>query len=150
MRLVSGIGGEVVFGATLDVWQSDDDGMYGVQHAGLDHAQNLGVLRTDAASGAVATVEAGRLRRNMPDPVPVVVLGRRADGRSLHGRGFGRALVRDAGLRVMQAADAIGIHGLTVQALSDDAKRFYEPVGFEPSPIDPQLLMFTLADMLGC
>lgn len=103
------------------------------------------------ASGALATHEAtGRLRRNMPDPIPVVVLGRLAVDRSLHGKGFGRALVRDAGLRVMQAADAIGIRGLIVQALSDDAKRFYEQVGFEPSPIDPQLLMITLADLIGC
>ncbi len=46
---VTGAGGEAVAGATLDVWQSDDDGMYDVQHAGLGHAQNRGVLHTDAA-----------------------------------------------------------------------------------------------------
>lgn len=86
----------------------------------------------------------------MPDPIPVVVLGRLAVDRSLQGKGFGRALVRDAGLRVIQAADVIGIRGPIVQALSDDAKRFYEQVGFEPSPIDPQLLMITLADLMGC
>lgn len=45
---VTGIGGEAVADATMDVWQSDDDGMYDVQHAGLDHAQNRGVLHTDA------------------------------------------------------------------------------------------------------
>ena len=103
------------------------------------------------ASGAVTCNEAtGRLRRNMPDPIPVVVLGRLAvDGR-LHGKGFGRALVRDAALRVMQAADVIGIRGMTVQALSDEAKVFYEHVGFEPSPIDPKLLMITLADLKLC
>lgn len=66
---------------------------------------------------------------------------------SQHGRGLGRALVRDAALRILQAADVIGIRGMTVQALSDDAKLFYEHMGFEPSPLDPKLLMITLADL---
>ena len=63
---------------------------------------------------------------------------------------MGRALVRDAALRILQAADVIGIRGLTVQALSDDAKIFYEHMGFEPSPLDPKLLMITLADLKMC
>lgn len=100
------------------------------------------------ASGAVTTMEAtGRFRRNMPDPIPVVVLGRLAVDRTLHGKGFGRSLVRDAGMRVIQAADTIGIRGMTVHALSDEARAFYEKVGFEPSPLDPHLLMITLADL---
>ena len=103
------------------------------------------------ASGAVLGSEAtGRLRRNMPDPIPVVVLGRLAVDSSFHGKGFGRAMVRDAGMRVLQAADAIGIRGMTVQALSDEAKVFYERLGFEPSPIDPRLLMISLADLNDC
>jgi GNAT superfamily N-acetyltransferase len=103
------------------------------------------------ASGALCSADAtGRVRRNMPDPIPVVVLGRLAVDTALHGQGFGRALVRDAGLRVLQAADAIGIRGLTVQALSNEAKVFYEHLGFEPSAQDPQLLMITLADLRNC
>ena len=85
--------------------------------------------------------------RNMPDPIPVVVLGRLAVDRTLHGKGIGRALVRDAGLRVIQAADAIGIRGLLVHALSDEARAFYLRVGFDPSPLDPMILMITLADL---
>jgi len=101
------------------------------------------------ASGAVTTTNAtSQFRRNMPDPIPVVVLGRFAVDRTLHGKGFGRSLVRDAGLRVIQAADAIGIRGMTVHALSDEAKAFYEKVGFDPSPLDSHLLMITLADLL--
>lgn len=101
------------------------------------------------ASGAVASDGAtGRFRRNMPNPIPVVVLGRLAVDRELQGRGVGRALIRDAGLRVLQAADAIGIRGLIVQALSDNAREFYERVGFEPSPLDPNLLMITIADLI--
>ncbi|SFU24020.1 GNAT family N-acetyltransferase [Paraburkholderia aspalathi] len=100
------------------------------------------------ASGAVAVDAApGRFRRNMPDPIPVVVLGRLAVDRSLQGRGVGRALMRDAGQRVLQAADAIGIRGLIVHALSTEAQTFYERIGFEPSPIDPMMLMVTLTDL---
>ncbi len=100
------------------------------------------------ASSAVAIGAApGRFRRNMPDPVPVVVLGRLAVDQLHHGKGFGRALVRDAGLRVIQAADAIGIRGLLVHALSPEAAAFYERVGFEQSPLDPMTLMITLADL---
>ncbi|CRY56772.1 Predicted acetyltransferase [Yersinia intermedia] len=102
------------------------------------------------ASSAVASIAApGRFRRNMPDPITVVVLGRLAVDKSLHGQGIGRALVRDAGLRVIQVADTIGIRGMLVHALSDEAKAFYLQVGFEPSPIDPMMLMVTLGDLVG-
>ncbi len=100
------------------------------------------------ASSAVTTdVAPGRFRRNMPNPIPVVVLGRLAVDRSLQGKGVGRALLRDAGLRVIQAADTLGIRGMIVHALSAEAKAFYERVGFDPSPLDPMTLMITLADL---
>ncbi len=103
------------------------------------------------ASGAVAVDEApGRFRRNLPDPIPVVVLGRLAVDCAFQGKGIGRALVRDAGYRVVQAADTIGIRGLVVHALSEEAKVFYQKVGFDPSPLDPMTLMITLADLKAC
>jgi GNAT superfamily N-acetyltransferase len=100
------------------------------------------------ASGGVHIAEApGRFRRNMPDPIPIVVLGRLAIGRAYQGKGIGRALFRDAGLRVLHAAGSIGIRGILVHALSDDARAFYFALGFDPSPIDPMTLMITLADL---
>jgi predicted N-acetyltransferase YhbS len=100
------------------------------------------------ASSAVTTdTAAGRFRRNMPDPIPVVVLGRLAVDQSLQGKGVGRALMGDAGRRVIQAADTIGIRGMIVHALSAEAKAFYERIGFEPSPLDPMTLMVPLADL---
>jgi predicted N-acetyltransferase YhbS len=100
-----------------------------------------------ASSAVTVDTAVGRFRRNMPDPIPVVVLGRLAVDQSLQGKGVGRALVRDAGLRVIQAADTIGIRGMIVHALSADAKIFYERIGFEPSSLDPMMLMVTLADL---
>lgn len=101
------------------------------------------------ASSAITTAAApGRFRRNMPDPVPVVVLGRLAIATSHHGRGLGRALFRDAALRVIHAADAIGIRGMVVHALSDEAKAFYLRLGLEESPLEPMTLMITVSDLL--
>lgn len=100
------------------------------------------------ASGAVKLPEApGRFRRNMPDPIPVAVLGRLAVDRNWQGRSLGRALVRDAGLRLLNAAETLGIRGLLVHAINDEAKNFYLTLGFESSPIDPLTLMVRLQDM---
>jgi len=100
------------------------------------------------ASGGVDVAAApGRFRRNMPDPTPVVILGRLAVDRTRQGRGLGRALFRDGARRVVHAAEAIGIRGLLVHAISEDAKAFYLALGFEPSPISPMTLMVTLADV---
>ena len=100
------------------------------------------------ASGAVAARKAtGRFQRNMPDPIPVVVLARLAVDLGYQGRGLSRALLQDAGRRVMSAADAIGIRGLLVHALDDAARGLYEHLGFDPSPLDPMTLMITLSDL---
>jgi GNAT superfamily N-acetyltransferase len=100
------------------------------------------------ASSAIAVVAApGRFRRNMPDPIPVVVLGRLAVARTHHGSGLGRALFQDAARRTLNAADAVGIRGMIVHAISEEAKAFYLRLGLEPSPVDPMMLMVTLADL---
>jgi GNAT superfamily N-acetyltransferase len=100
------------------------------------------------ASGAI-TVDAapGRFRRNMPSPIPVVVLARLAVDQDWQARGLGRALFRDAARRVAHAADSIGIRGIVVHAISENAKRFYLALGFDPSPLESMTLMVTLADI---
>lgn len=99
------------------------------------------------AVGAVAHAGApGRIRRNMPDPVPVMVLGRLAVDESMQGRDIGRGLLRDAILRTMQAAEIAGIRAILVHAISERAKQFYVRAGFTPSPISPMTLMITLEE----
>ena len=100
------------------------------------------------ASGSVQTVQApGRFRRNMPEPIPVVVLARLAVDQGFHGRGLGRGLFCDAALRVLQAADVIGVQGMVVQAISAEARDFYVGLGMTPANLDPMLLLVTLADL---
>ena len=99
------------------------------------------------ANGALAHAAApGRIRRNMPDPIPVMVLGRLAVDRSCHGRRLGSSLLRDAVLRTLQAAEIAGIRAILVHAISEDAKKFYERSGFSASPLDPMTLLITIAD----
>jgi GNAT superfamily N-acetyltransferase len=100
------------------------------------------------ASGAIAQASVpGKFRRNMPDPIPVAVLTRLAVDLSHQGRGLGRALFRDAAHRVAHAADSIGIRGIVVHAISEEAKRFYVAIGFDPCPAHAMTLVATLRDI---
>ena len=100
------------------------------------------------ASGAVAVASApGSFRRNMPDPIPVVLLARLAVCRSGQGRGIARALLADAFERVLQASERIGVRGIVVHAASADARNFYLHMGFDPSPIYPDTLLIRLSDV---
>jgi hypothetical protein len=83
----------------------------------------------------------------MPDPVPVTVHSRMAVDSTCQGKGSGWALFRDASLRVLAAADSIGIRGLLVHARSEDAKACYLGLGLTVSPLDAMALMTTLADL---
>ena len=99
-----------------------------------------------AAGGVAQATATGRVRRNMPDPVPVMVLGRLAVDRNCQGRGIAKGLLRDAILRTLQVARMAGIRALLVHAISPEAKRFYEHCGFLASSVDPMTLMITVAD----
>ena len=98
------------------------------------------------SAGALGHSEApGALRRNRPDPIPVLVLGRLAIHRDHHQRGLGTALLRDAILRTLQTSKSIGVAALLVHALSEQARRFYLSRGFVPSPIQPMTLFLMTA-----
>ncbi len=101
-----------------------------------------------ALASGVVTVETapGRFRRNMPNPIPVAVLARLAVDNGWQGCGIGRGLFRDAVYRVLHAADSIGIRGIVVHPISEEARSFYVALGFDPSPREPMTLMVTLSD----
>lgn len=99
------------------------------------------------STGAIGHTHArGRLKRNMPDPIPVMVLGRLAVDKAWHGKGVGTGLLRDAVLRTLQAAEIAGVRAILVHAISEAAKRFYEKYGFVASPVDPMTVMITTAE----
>lgn len=97
------------------------------------------------ASGAIAAVDApGSIRRNMPDPIPMAIIGRLAVDQRHQGQGIGPALLNDAVLRVQQAASILGIRGVLVHALDEKAAGFYRHFGFVAAPTAPLTLVLSL------
>lgn len=88
-----------------------------------------------------------KLKQNMPDPVPVIVLGRLAIDLTEQGNGLVRALLRDAVLRVSAAAHEVGIAAILVHALNDRAKAFYISCGFAETSAEPMALLARIADI---
>jgi GNAT superfamily N-acetyltransferase len=100
------------------------------------------------ATGAVAHRDvSAKTRRNMPDPIPVMVLGRLAIDKAYQGRGLGAALLRDALLRTVSVSQVAGIRAVLLHAISEDAKRFYERAGFRDCPLDPMMMMIPIAEV---
>jgi len=99
------------------------------------------------ASAAVESAATpGRVRRNMPDPVPVILLSRLAIDAKHQGQGLGAQLLRDAITRAVAAAEIIGVRALLVHAPHDQARAFYAHFDFEPSPTDPLHLLLLIKD----
>lgn len=97
------------------------------------------------AAGAVAHETAtSAVRRNMPDPVPVLVLGRLAVDRQAQGMKLGASLLQDAVKRAIGVSADAGIRALLVHALSEPAKQFYLHYGFQASTLHPMTLMMRL------
>ena len=88
----------------------------------------------------------GAVRRNMPDPIPVILLSRLAVDTREQDKGLGKHLLRDAISRSVHAADLIGVRAMLVHAINDDARSFYYAHGFDPSPTDPLHLVLLIRD----
>ncbi len=99
-----------------------------------------------ANGGVQRSAATPKVRRNAPDPVPVMVLGRLAVDKGWEGRGIGKAMLRDAILRTLGAAEVAGISAILVHAISERAREFYLSSGFTPSDLEPMTLMVTLAE----
>ena len=98
------------------------------------------------AAGAIDHAEApSTMKRNRPDPVPVLVLGRLAIHKDHHQKGIGTALLNDAIRRALQASKIAGVTAILVHALSEQARRFYLSRGFIESPLQTMTLCLMLA-----
>jgi GNAT superfamily N-acetyltransferase len=101
------------------------------------------------AVGQIEYIDAPeRLRKGLArHPVPIMLLARLAVDKNWQKKGVGRALLRDAVLRTVQAAEIAGIRALAVHAKDDAARRYYEQFDFEASPADPLHLLVLLKDI---
>lgn len=100
------------------------------------------------AAGSIAHAEvASKIRRNMPSPIPAIILARLAVDKAYQSQGLGYSLLQDVLLRCRAAAGHIGAKVILVHSLSDKAKAFYEYFGFRSSPIDERILMLVLSEL---
>lgn len=82
------------------------------------------------------------------DEVPAIILTRLAVDQAEEGHGLGRALLRDAFHRVLQASEVVGIRVLLIHAESERARDWYRKIArFEPSPVDDLQLMLLMKDL---
>lgn len=115
----------------------------------VTHRKRVVVGYYALAAGSVQREEAPQrvVKGLAKHPVPVVLLARLAVDHREAGQGLGAALLKDAFLRIEQAADIIGARAALVHAIDDDARRFYEHFEFEPSLIDEHTLMLLMKDL---
>ncbi len=100
------------------------------------------------AAGAVSRqLATSSVRRNMPDPVPVMVLARLGVDTHAQGIKLGGALLQDAVNRAIAVSNNAGVRAILVHAIHDRAKQFYEHYGFEVSPTNPMTLMLRLTSV---
>ncbi|EOC5298396.1 TPA: GNAT family N-acetyltransferase [Klebsiella quasipneumoniae subsp. similipneumoniae] len=86
----------------------------------------------------------GAYRRNAPDVIPVIVLGRLAIDQAWSGNGLGAAILKDAIYRTQNIAFQVGVRALAVHALNEEVKCFYTRFGFEPSIVNTLTLLFPI------
>ena len=134
--------------STLDGWLRQRAKKNEVSGATRTYAVCCGNKVVGYYSLAVGSIEhafaPGAIRRNMPQPIPVMILARLAVDRRYAGRSIGTGMVRDALLRTLQAADIAGIRALLVHALHEKAAAFYRARGFAVSPFAPLVLFLGL------
>jgi GNAT superfamily N-acetyltransferase len=100
------------------------------------------------ATGSIERISAtGNFSRGMPNPIPVIILGRLAIDAKYQGKRLGAALLKDAMLRTLSISSNVGVRGLLVHAISEDAKRFYLKYGFHESPIEPMTLLLSIKNI---
>ena len=137
----------------------------GIKQSGVKN-QLLGVSRTFVvckenshyvvgyyflATGSVNHTEGiNSIRRNMPDPIPVIILAGLAIDISFHGKGLGADLLRDAVLRCYHVAENIGVNAIMVHALTEKAKPFYLHHGFKAASTQENTLFLALKNELIC
>lgn len=110
----------------------------------VDEVSNVVGYYAMAAGGVSHQLATGGVKRNMPDPIPVMVLARLAVDLRVQGMQLGAALLQDAVLRAKSVSHNAGVRAMLVHALHEKAKLFYTHYGFKESPINPMTLMLRL------
>lgn len=100
-----------------------------------------------ATGSIIRSATPKKIQRNMPEQIPVLVLGRLAVDIQYQHTGVARGLLKDACLRTLAVADNAGVKALLIHALNIRAKEGYQRNGFAESPVDSMTLLLSTADL---
>ena len=137
---------------SLNIWLK----RHALQNQSSDSARTYVVHREDVvvgyyaiSAGSIARASATvRVAQGLADhPVPITLIGRLAVDRREQGLGLGKALLKDALLRISLAADILGVRAVLVHAIDQEARTFYEKFRFQPCPQDDLHLMLLMKDL---
>lgn len=136
---------------TLDEWlikRALKNYLEGASKTYVVHHNNRVVAYYCLATGSIQSKKVpGKIRRNMPNPIPALILGRLAVDTEYQRFGLGKGLLKDAFLRTLNVSRDVGIRALLVHAISDSAKHFYKRFGFVESPLDEMTLMLSVTEI---
>jgi len=107
-------------------------------------ARVVGYHAIVSATAERIALPSARLRRDMPESIPLILIGRLAVDAAHQGRGLGSSLLVDAVRRCVAAAEIIGARGVITHALDDEAAAFYRRHGFLEAPVDGRVLVLPM------
>ena len=100
-----------------------------------------------AAACLIRSQATSRIRRNQPEEIPALLLGRLAVDEAHSATGLGSALLKHFLVKSLEVAELVGVRVLLVHAMDEDARRFYLHFDFEPSPVDDHTMMLMVSDI---
>ena len=137
--------------ASLDAWLRDralaSEGLSARTYVVCDADAPRRVVGYYAISTAMAHrsgLPNAKLRKGMPDEVPLLLIGRLAIDVTHQKRGLGTDLLIDALRRCLSAADTAGARAVITHAIDDDAMAFYEKHGFLRCPLGERTLLMPI------
>jgi GNAT superfamily N-acetyltransferase len=100
-----------------------------------------------ATGAALAKDAPGNIRRNMPNPIPVMIIGRLAVDKAYQGQGMGPAMLKDALQRILGVSKTVGARAVMIHAIDNDAVAFYAAYGFKPFPLDSRTMFLPIEEI---
>jgi ribosomal protein S18 acetylase RimI-like enzyme len=136
---------------SLDVWLREraltSEGLSARTYVICDAATPNRVVGYYAISTAMEqriALPSAKLRRGMPEQIPLLLIGRLAVDRNFQGIGLGRELLSNALNRCVAASNIAGARGIVAHAIDNEAVRFYERHGFQVSPLGERVMLLPI------